>query len=183
MKNSLLIPIFLSAVLSMLPSAPVVAQVNLDSITKGASDLMKSGEGSIDLPSSLTSSFQDLIGSFDMSQTGALKHANSALSALGQGEDGNALNLLNKVQKAGLKPDQMELLKDVKLGVDQYVLNRQFGGIPEFKGPMKKVTQSLKSGNPNTISKELKNLMKSTSPSKEQKALLNTMLKQYKNWW
>lgn len=169
--------------LTVVLSVPLAGQVSLDSLKNEAGKMITGEKSNIKLPGGLTRDFNQLLGSFDLGQVDAMKATQDTLSALGGGEDLEALQLLNKVQSAGLKPEQMNLLKDLKLGMDQYLLKKQFGEIPEFKGPLKKVTKSLKSGNPEKISSELNQLLKSTSPSKEQKTLLSTMVKQYQNWW
>ncbi len=169
--------------LTLIFSTALVGQISLDSLKDEGGKLLAGEKDVLKLPTGLTRDFNQLLGSFDLGQAGAMKSTQDALSALTNGKDIDALKLLDKVQSAGLKPEQINLLKDLKLGIDQYVLQRQFGSLPEFKGPLKKVTRSLKSGNPEKISSELNQLLKTTTPSKDQKSLLMTMLNQYQSWW
>jgi hypothetical protein len=167
----------------LLLSGSLFAQLSLDSVSKAAGDALLNEDGKIELPSSVTSGFQDLMKSFNLSQLDAGKAAKDALAALGQGEDATAMKLLNDIQSAGLNDTQLGLLQDLKIGLDQYVLKRNFGSIPEFKGPVNNVMGALGTGDPQKIQGQLSRLLSQSSPTSQQKALLTTMLDQYKTFW
>ncbi len=172
-----------TTLIAILTLTSSLSAIDLDSMAKAASDAMTNEEGNIEIPADLTKQFEDLAKSFNWSQFNAGKAAKDVLSALGQGDDSSAVSLLNTLQSAGLNDKQMSLVQDLKLAMDQYVLQRNFASLPEFKGPVKDVMNALKTGNPQSVQGELSSLLKNTSPDKDQKALLTTMLEQYDKFW
>lgn len=168
---------------AVLTSVPLTAQFSIDDLKEQASEMAKEAASDYNVPPEVISGLTSLAKSFDLSQIRLGGLAQDALQALDKGEDLNALEYLDELgDAASLSAGQRSLFQNAKVLVDTYVLQRNFGDLPQTTGPLGAAVDAIKSGDYNQAANQIRLMISEAGPTDAQREILNELYQQYEDW-
>ena len=135
------------------------------------------------LPPGIAMNLTGFMKSLEANQMQLLEPARQALSGLSRGQDLDALKLFDELRAAGLTEDQQNLLADARIAIDTYLLGKNFGEIPEFRGPLQDIMTAYKDGELKELPTLFAGLKDLATLSEEQEDLLEELIRQAQSWY
>jgi hypothetical protein len=140
--------------------------------TENADPLLNSLGGDLgQVATQLQQSFQ--------SDEGLAASVETALKALSEGRDTEALGLHAKLTKAGLTPQQQELAAEVRNLTAAFLAEKRLSALDGAEGQVATVVNALRQGEVATVLPAIKEIASNASLTPEQKGLLKSLAQEY----